>query len=76
MLSVHNTGSFIPKENLGAIFNYLTRGEHQAQIGWGLGLPFVKRVAESHGGTVAVDSSLEAGTTFLIDIPVDCQPFL
>lgn len=76
MLSVHNTGSFIPKENLGDIFDYLTRGEHQAQIGWGLGLPFVKRVAESHGGTVAVDSSLDAGTTFLIDIPVDCQPFL
>jgi nitrogen-specific signal transduction histidine kinase len=41
-----------------------------------MGLPFVKSVAESHGGSVAVDSSAATGTTFIIDIPVDCRPFV
>lgn len=39
--------------------------------GWGIGLPFVRAVAESHGGSVGLDSSDERGTTFIIDIPVD-----
>jgi signal transduction histidine kinase len=76
MISVHNTGSFIPKERLDEIFDYYTRGGHDAVQGWGLGLPFVKRVAQSHGGSIAVDSSESAGTTFLMDIPVDCRPFV
>lgn len=76
MLSVRNSGEPIPKERHGAIFDYLTRERADATVGWGVGLPFVKRVAESHGGSVAVDSSLETGTTFLIDIPVDCRPYV
>lgn len=76
LLSVHNTGNPIPKERHGAIFEYLTREHAGATQGWGVGLPFVKRVAESHGGSVAVDSSMETGTTFLIDIPVDCRPYV
>lgn len=76
MLSVSNMGSVIPKERHGAIFDYLTRENPHATVGWGVGLPFVKSVAESHGGSVAVDSSAEMGTTFLIDIPVDCRPYV
>jgi len=76
MLSVHNTGTTIPKERHAAIFDYLTREDAGASVGWGVGLPFVKRVAESHGGSVAVDSSAESGTTFLIDIPIDCRPYV
>lgn len=76
MLSVHNTGTPIPKERQGQIFDYLTRGETAQTVGWGLGLPFVKKVAESHGGSTAVDSSTETGTTFLIDIPIECKPYV
>lgn len=76
MVSIHNTGSVIDEERFGEIFDYYTRGEHGSAMGWGMGLPFVKRVAESHGGSVAVDSSKAMGTTFLIDIPVDCRPFV
>lgn len=76
LLSVHNTGPHIPKERHGAIFDYLTRENADSSVGWGVGLPFVKRVAESHGGSVAVDSSVDTGTTFLIDIPVDCRPYV
>jgi signal transduction histidine kinase len=76
MLSVSNKGLAIPKERHGAIFDYLTREDPHANVGWGLGLPFVKRVAESHGGSVVVDSSNDTGTTFLIDVPVDCRPYV
>lgn len=76
MLSVRNMGISIPKKRQGAIFEYLIREDTNSTLGWGVGLPFVKRVAESHGGSVAVDSSDEMGTTFLIDIPVDCRPFV
>lgn len=77
LLSVHNSGNAIDSEHHGKIFEYLWRdGSTKGKRGWGIGLPFVKSVAESHGGSVAVDSSPATGTTFLIDIPVDCRPFV
>ena len=77
MLSVHNEGSAIPDDQQDRIFEYLRREAGPlAAAGWGIGLPFVKAVAESHGGSVSVDSSPELGTTFLIDVPIDCRPFV
>lgn len=77
MLSVHNEGNPIPEDRHNRIFDYLRReGDAASRPGWGIGLQFVKAVAESHGGSVAVDSSPETGTTFLIDVPVDCGPFV
>ncbi len=77
MLSVHNGGIPIPKGRHRSIFEYFSRADDSGAVeGWGLGLPFVKKVAESHGGSVAVDSSAQTGTTFLIDIPVDCRPYV
>ena len=77
LISVHNSGNPIAPENYENIFEYLWRdGSTQEKSGWGMGLPFVKSVAESHGGSVAVDSSAATGTTFIIDIPVDCRPFV
>ncbi|MDQ1919306.1 sensor histidine kinase [Massilia pseudoviolaceinigra] len=77
LLTVHNTGNPLSAEQRGRIFDYLRR-ERQVpgQAGWGIGLPFVKRAAESHGGSVAVDSAAQTGTTFLIDVPVDCRPYV
>jgi len=77
MLSVHNEGNAIPAEQHDRIFDYLRREAGPlSATGWGIGLPFVKAVGESHGGSVSVDSSPELGTTFLIDVPVDCRPFV
>ena len=39
--------------------------------GWGLGLAQVRATAEAHGGSIAVDSLPEVGTTFTIDVPCD-----
>jgi signal transduction histidine kinase len=79
LLTVHNEGEAIPTENLEDIFQVFHRSvsakEGDSQ-GWGIGLPYVRSVAESHGGSVSVDSATGRGTTFLIDIPQDARPFL
>jgi signal transduction histidine kinase len=77
ILSVHNSGAPIPAEQQNRIFEYFTRDvTAAASVGWGLGLPFVKRVAESHGGFVSVESSAGHGTTFIISVPIDCAPYV
>lgn len=76
MLSVRNTGRAIPKSEQSRIFGYLARASSaEGSPGWGIGLQLVTTVAQSHGGGASVDSSEKLGTTFLIDIPVDCRPF-
>lgn len=79
MLWVHNEGNPIPPDEQECIFQMYRRAEaakNGEKAGWGIGLPYVRAVAESHGGSIGVDSSSERGSTFMIDIPVDCRPFL
>ncbi|WP_300751729.1 HAMP domain-containing sensor histidine kinase [Janthinobacterium sp.] len=57
IISVHNTGSPIAPDQTARIFEYLRREHHGATPGWGIGLPYVQNVAESHGGSVAVVSA-------------------
>jgi signal transduction histidine kinase len=78
ILSVRNQGKPIPPGEFEAIFQQFVRsgdaGE-SATASWGLGLPYVRTVAQSHGGSVVVYSDAAAGTTFVVDIPVDARPF-
>ena len=76
-LSVHNAGNPIPPQEQEAIFQLYRRTEsarRNAKQGWGIGLPYVRAVAESHGGSINLDSSAERGTTFIIDVPLDARP--
>jgi len=59
-ISVSDRGEGISKKNLDRIFEpfFSTRPERV-----GLGLTFVKRVMEDHGGRIRVDSRLRSGTT-------------
>jgi two-component system, NtrC family, sensor histidine kinase HydH len=41
------------------------------KTGTGLGLPFVRRVAEAHGGEISLISKEGAGTTVRMFIPLD-----
>ncbi len=71
-LSVHNEGAPIPPDRLGRIFQPLQRASGEvdkAGRSIGLGLYIVKQVVEAHGGSVSVESSAEAGTTFLVRLP-------
>jgi signal transduction histidine kinase len=78
ILSVHNEGAPIPPAEQECIFQMYRRAEsarRNDRQGWGIGLPYVRAVAESHGGSVGVDSSAERGTTFIFDIPLDGRLF-
>jgi signal transduction histidine kinase len=76
VLTVHNEGEPIPAEEQECVFQMYERAQSAQQgkaQGWGIGLPYVRAVAESHAGSVGLDSSAELGTTFVIDIPLDSR---
>ena len=78
LLSVHNEGEPIPQEQIESIFQVFRRAGTAKKVskeGWGIGLPYVRSVAESHGGSIAVDSAIYRGTTFIVDVPVDARPY-
>lgn len=70
LISIHNEGDPIDIGEIEQIFEMFKRGSSQKSTGWGIGLPFVKNVAESHGGSVMIDSSEERGTTVTLDVPI------
>ena len=76
LLAIHNEGTTIPPAEMERLFHTFERIEDVDVKGWGLGLPYVRNVAESHGGSVVVDSAQERGTTFTVSLPVDARPYV
>ena len=73
---VQNQGPPIAPEDSESIFQLFRRAGSQGPgQGWGVGLPYVRRVAEAHGGSVMMSSSIEDGTAFVINLPADARPF-
>lgn len=58
------------------LFSARRAQSHATLREWGVGLDFVRNVAESHGGSAIVHSSESAGTEFRLDLPVDASPFV
>lgn len=72
VISVHNLGRPIPKDQLPNIFNPLTGAAPESRDPknhLGLGLYIAERVVAGHGGTIAVDSTEARGTTFTVRLP-------
>jgi signal transduction histidine kinase len=65
--SVRDTGRGIEAERLSMIFD---RFNPFSERGSGLGLALVRRLVESLGGQIAVESRLGHGTTFRFSLPV------
>jgi signal transduction histidine kinase len=65
---VHDNGRGIEAERLPTIFGRFTGDP--AGGGTGLGLALVRRLVESQGGQVSVESRLGAGTTFRFTLPI------
>ena len=65
--TVRDTGRGIEAERLSAIFD---RFSAFSESGTGLGLALVRRLVESLGGQIAVESRLGHGTTFRFTLPV------
>jgi signal transduction histidine kinase len=71
-LLVHDTGTGIPPEERGRIFERFFRLDHSRARhtgGSGLGLAICREVLTLHGGTIEVGESSAAGTTVEIRIP-------
>jgi len=72
-LVVRDTGVGIPIKDLPRVFERFFRVDQaraRATGGTGLGLAIVRHVAETHGGSVSVESQLGSGSTFTVRIPL------
>ncbi len=67
-ITVHNDHSHIPEDQIDLIFRpFYTRRTG----GTGLGLPVCQTIIEEHHGTIRVVSPLGAGTSFIVELPLD-----
>lgn len=72
-VSVKDTGSGIAPELLPTIFKPFTQASQslaRTEGGLGLGLAVVKGIVELHGGSLSVESTLNVGTEFTIELPL------
>jgi two-component system phosphate regulon sensor histidine kinase PhoR len=72
-IAVEDAGAGIPNDCLERIFEKFYRVEQNSHManGTGLGLSLVRQIVETvHGGTVAVKSSTDEGSTFTLFLPV------
>ncbi len=69
VITVADSGTGIEEKVIGKIFDpfFTTKGSDQ---GTGLGLPIVRNIISSHGGTISVQSELGKGTTFTLILPL------
>jgi signal transduction histidine kinase len=71
-ISIQDTGLGIPAEHINNLFEKFFRVPDTMNIahGTGLGLSICKKIIETHGGTIEVESQTGVGTTFTIRLPI------
>jgi signal transduction histidine kinase len=78
-ISVSDTGSGIPAEHLGRIFERFYRvdpARSRGEGGTGLGLAIVRHLVEAHGGSVRAESVVGQGTTITVHFPAQRSAFV
>lgn len=74
VLTVSDTGVGIPKDEIPKVFDRFYRADtartRDGSHSHGLGLSIAKRIAELHGGTIAIASEPGRGTTVTVRLPL------
>jgi signal transduction histidine kinase len=71
ILTVSDTGTGIPAEDLPRVFERFYRSDKSRTSGGnGLGLAIGKAIVDAHGGSIDVTSESGRGTTFTVRLPV------
>ena len=73
LVQIEDTGIGISsdeKERIFERFYRVDKARAKAAGGTGLGLAIVKHIAQAHKGSVTVDSQLEKGSIFSVNIPL------
>jgi signal transduction histidine kinase len=72
-VSVADTGSGIPPQDLGRIFErfYQVDKSRQRSGGLGLGLAIVKQIVEAHYGAIHAESVVGLGSRFVVTLPLE-----
>jgi signal transduction histidine kinase len=75
-IAVSDRGAGIPADIIDTVFQRFERGASiPRRRGAGLGLALVKSFVELHGGSVAIDTGPERGTTVICRLPVIAEKF-
>jgi signal transduction histidine kinase len=74
-IAVRDTGEGIPPEDLPYVFDRFWRGDRArtrgSGAGSGLGLAIARQLVRAHGGRIGVESAVDEGSTFTLEMPVD-----
>jgi len=79
VLSVHNSGSYIPPDALPRVFERFYRADtHRSRDGrhGGLGLSIASQIVAAHGGSIEASSDRETGTEFRVLLPIPVEASL
>lgn len=72
-LRVRDTGTGIPAEEMPRLFERFHRIENargRTHEGSGIGLALVNELVKLHGGSIGIDSAMDSGSTFTVNIPL------
>ncbi|MFW6318863.1 MAG: sensor histidine kinase [Bacillota bacterium] len=72
-IKVSDTGIGIPEEEHEKVFKRFYRVDEarsRASGGSGLGLSIIKNVVKKHHGTLSLDSKVDVGSTFTVNLPI------
>ncbi|SDL73909.1 HAMP domain-containing sensor histidine kinase [Siphonobacter aquaeclarae] len=69
-VAIRDTGIGIAPEDQASVFEPFFRGRNALRFsGYGVGLAVCQRIAQWHGGSISLESILDTGSTFYVDIP-------
>jgi len=74
IVSVKDTGSGIPSEQLPHLFEPYWQADAHKKRGAGLGLSIAKAIVDAHGGRIRVETAPGAGSSFCFTLPSSVGP--